>query len=65
MSNEVTEIREWSAKVFITMFSRQTDKNFIEPTLNRVIFFKLKKYVRENKKEEADRLIVSLKMMIS
>ena len=65
LSSEIPEIREWSAKVFITMFSRQSDKNFIEPTLNKVIFFKLKKYVRENKQDEADRLIVSLKMMIS
>ena len=64
LASETAEIREWSSKVFITMFQRQPDKNFIEPTLDKVILFKLKKYVRENRQEEADRLITSLKMMI-
>jgi hypothetical protein len=64
LSDSSDEIREWSSKVFITMFQRQPDKNFIEPTLDKVILHKLKKYVRENKQEEADRLIRSLKMMI-
>ena len=64
LSSESEEIRAWSAKVFITMFQRQPDKSFIEPTLDKVILFKLKKYVREGKNDEAERLIASLKMMI-
>ena len=40
------------------------DKNFIDPTLKIIIIEKLRMYNLENRKEDADRLIMSLKLMI-
>ena len=49
LASEVDLIRGWSTKVFITLFQRQPDKNFIDPTLDKCILYKLKMYVRENR----------------
>ena len=64
LASEDEDIRNWSANVFITMFQRQPDKNFIDPTMDKCILYKLKMFVRESRHEEASRLIISLKYLI-
>lgn len=64
LSNESDEIRSWSTKVFVTMFQKMPDKNFIDPTLKNIIIEKLRMYNLERRKEDAARLILSLKLMI-
>ena len=64
MASVDEDIRNWSANVFITMFQRQPDKNFIDPTMDKCILYKLKMFVREDRHEEASRLIISLKYLI-
>lgn len=65
LSSDNDDIREWSTRVFITMFQRQNDKAFIDPILDKSILYRLKALIREGKQDEADLLIVSLKYMIA
>lgn len=53
LSSENDTIRDWSTRVFVTMFQRQPDKNFIDPTLKNIIIEKLRMYNLENRTEDA------------
>jgi len=64
LSSEVVTIREWTVKVFTVMFQRLPDKGFIEPVIKNIILEKLRMYNLEGKKEDAQRLITSLKLLI-
>jgi len=64
LHSESAEIREWTSKVFTVLFQRQTEKSFIDPVLDKFIFYKLKMFVREQKTDEIERLIISLKIML-
>ena len=64
LSAESEDLREWSSKVFITLFQRQTEKTFVDPILDRSILVKLKQLTAEKNEEEAERLIATLKYMV-
>jgi hypothetical protein len=59
------EIQEVSSLVLITLFQRQPDKNFIDPILEKSFMHKLKSFVLEKQEVEADRLIQTLKIIIT
>jgi len=40
--NESLEIREWTAKIFVTLFQKQPEKSFIDPILDKSILYTLK-----------------------
>lgn len=63
--NESQEIRDWSSKVFMTLFQRQPDKSFIDPILEKSFLYKLKQLIRDENNVEAGRLIESLKFLIN
>lgn len=64
LSAESEELREWSSKVFITLFQRQSEKTFVDPILDKSILIKLKQLTAEKNEEEAERLITTLKYMV-
>lgn len=64
LSSTDEKVRDWATKVFVTMFQRQPDKAFIDQNLERCILYKLRMFNLENKKEESERLILSLKSMV-
>ena len=64
LSNESEEIRLLSSKVFITVFSKVNDLQYIISTLDKSIHKKLHYYIIQNKKEGADLLIWTLKDML-
>lgn len=64
LSAESLELREWSAKVFITLFQRQQEKTFVDPILNNSIQIKLKTLTSEKNEVEAERLISTLRYMV-
>jgi len=49
LSSDNNDIREWSIRVFITMFQRQNDATFIEPILKRSVLEKLRSLLYEDK----------------
>lgn len=64
LCNEQEEIREWGAKVFVTLFQRQPEKAFVEPILRDSIIGKLKECVQTSNEVDAERIISVLKNMI-
>jgi hypothetical protein len=64
LSAESEELREWSSRVFITLFQRQSEKSFVDPILEKSILGKLKTLIREGNESEASRLITTLKYMV-
>jgi hypothetical protein len=64
LSAESEELREWSSRVFITLFQRQSEKSFVDPILEKSILGKLKTLIREGNESEAARLITTLKYMV-
>ena len=57
LSAELQELREWSAKVFITLFQRQTEKTFVDPILDNSILIRLKQLTIDKNDAEAELLI--------
>lgn len=64
LSAESAELREWSSKVFICLFQRQTEKTFVDPILDNSILVKLKQLTIEKNEPEAERLISTLNYMV-
>jgi len=64
LSAESDELRTVSAKVFITLFQRQTEKTFVDPILNNSFLTKLKTLTIDKNDVEAERLIITLKFMM-
>lgn len=64
LSAEQAELREWSSKVFITLFQRQSEKAFVDPVLDKSILQKLKQFTAEKKEEEAERIITTLRYLV-
>lgn len=65
LSADVDELRTVSSKVFITLFQRQTEKTFVDPILNTSILVKLKNLTADKNEAEAERLLGTLKFMMT
>ena len=61
---ESDEIREWSCKVYSTLFQKQPEKKFIMPILRDSVLYVLINQVKEGETAASERLIGSLKEMI-
>ena len=64
IANEVDEIRDLTAKVFITVFSKTYEPNFMTSVLDKQFLKKLHHYIVMQQNSEAELLIQTLKLML-
>jgi len=65
LASPSAETRDYATEVFVILFRRQSEKAWTDANLQKSIMDKLNVFIKDNKMEEADILVISLKQILN